>query len=492
MRLGFPSKANMMRIISKTSGCDLTVADIDLLPWNATETRVDTSRHLLSRSNHGRDWSSSRHLGKEIIVNEIETACTDDASPPSVVSCDSLESDSDSTQPPPEIESPRKTLNRLAEPLCDALDANIGKLSLNCDDLVDIEVHTDSDTGYVVEDDSDSLESAGESTPPPPEIGSPRKTPNRLAEPLCDALERNSGKLSLNSDDPVDIEVHDDSDTDESNDSDSDDSKATRHRHRRPKEPQQAAPVRGSTCFQDLLNSDSQVVDTILDTMQELIDDDLAVKNKSKRKFEKLFCASGGCNDLSRMLRTQLEKVAKMYPTHKKLTDVDQVERSDIMAELKVLAKALQQVCVLTCSPYDAKETIRVEFVKSGLIRCVVKIMKAFPVCAAMQWDACVTLWNLLQSEKGKKKGVKDGAMEALLQAAKLHPKSEEICSDALDTLGNLIEGSCKYTKLLLNRDAASVASNMLVVWEKSSEAHGSAKRLLKLMVKGMQSMIIG
>jgi hypothetical protein len=122
----------------------------------------------------------------ESVLREQSLRCNDlvdikvhyDSGAGEVVEGDSycLESDFDSTQPPPEIESPRKTLNRLAEPLCDALDANIGKLSLNCDDLVDIEVHTDSDTGYVVEDDSDSLESAGESTPPPPEIGSPENS----------------------------------------------------------------------------------------------------------------------------------------------------------------------------------------------------------------------------------------------------------------------------------------------------------------------------
>jgi hypothetical protein len=52
LRLGFPLKAAMKEKVVKTAGCDISVDDIGLLPWNKTGTRVDMQQLLLSISMH--------------------------------------------------------------------------------------------------------------------------------------------------------------------------------------------------------------------------------------------------------------------------------------------------------------------------------------------------------------------------------------------------------------------------------------------------------
>lgn len=122
--------------------------------------------------------------------------------------------------------------------------------------------------------------------------------------------------------------------------------------------------------------------------------------------------------------------------------------------------------------------TIRLEFVKRGCVKVVVKAMQKFLLCAELQRDAGIILWNLLQTSEGRKSGLKEGAMRALLTAVKNHPAEYHICNDALDTLGNLIEGSVSCTLHLMAMDAVTVASKALADWPADSDTHDTARNL--------------
>jgi hypothetical protein len=67
LRLGSPMKAAMKKKIAKTVGCDISVDDIDLLPWNKFGTMVDMQELLLCISMHStaetyRDQSESTDM----------------------------------------------------------------------------------------------------------------------------------------------------------------------------------------------------------------------------------------------------------------------------------------------------------------------------------------------------------------------------------------------------------------------------------------------
>jgi hypothetical protein len=116
--------------------------------------------------------------------------------------------------------------------------------------------------------------------------------------------------------------------------------------------------------------------------------------------------------------------------------------------------------------------------------------MRKFPRCAELQWDACIILWSLSQTSEGRKSGLKAGAMRALLTAVKNHPTEYHICNDALDTLGTLIEGSLSCTRRLMGMDAVTVASRALDDWPADSDAHETARRLLRLFVSELNALL--
>jgi hypothetical protein len=239
-----------------------------------------------------------------------------------------------------------------------------------------------------------------------------------------------------------------------------------------------------------LFHPDPAVVQSTLDSLQASIDGDLGISVKSLRTFERLIVATGACKDYILLLQDQLTKVTDYLPMCTVIPDLADICDEDIAAELKILTTTLKQVCNLTSSPSDPEESIRVDFTKRGCVKAVVKIMKKFPLCAEVQWDACVVLQNLLQSPEGKKRGMKAGAMKALVAAVNNHPGDIRIANDALDTLGTLIEGSFESTRLLMSMDAVTVASTVLGDWPKGSGAHTAARRLLGLFVQELQALL--
>jgi hypothetical protein len=368
LRFGFPMKPAMKKKVTKTVGCDISVDDIDLLPWNKTGTRVDMQQLLLSISMHSTSGS--------------------------------YPDQSESTDNPDQSESTDMT-------------ESFGWASGSGDD-----------NSFSMDEETES-EAAD-------------------AETLIE-----TGKY-------VDIN-----------------------------EVKELASL-----IHDVFDPDPSVVQSTLDTLQKSIDEDLNIEDKSLRTFERLFVAAGGCKDSVLLLKEQLSTVTHSLPMSTLIPDFKEIDDAETAAELKILSTAIKQVCTLTCAPCDPEETIRVEFVKRGCVKVVVKAMRKFPRCAELQWDACIILWNLLQSSEGRKSGLKAGAMGALLTAVKNHPAEYHICNDALDTLGTLIEGSLSCTRRLMGMDAVTVASRALDDWPADSDAHGAARRLLGLFVTELNALL--
>jgi hypothetical protein len=373
LRLGSPMKAAMKKKIAKTVGCDISVDDIDLLPWNKFGTRVDMQQLLLCISMHSTagtypDQSES-------------TDMTESNDSTSVSGDNSFGSDEGSDEVP--------------------------------------------ESEYSDEEAPTETETANEEV-----------------------------KVKINSN--VD----------------------------------EWAVDKLADLIHDIFDPDPTVVQTTLDTLQKSIDEDLDTEDQSLRTFERLFVAAGGCKDSVLLLKGQLAKITDSLPMCTLIPDFAEIDDAETATELKILSTTLKQVCTLICSPCDHEETIRVEFIKCGCVKVVVKAMQKFPLCAELQWDACAILWSLLQSSEGKKSGLKAGAMKALLTAINNHPSEYHICNDALDTLGTLIEGSFGSTRRLMSMDAVTVASEALEDWPVDSDVHAAARRLLGLFVTELNALL--
>jgi hypothetical protein len=371
LRFGFPMKPAMKKKVAKTEGCDISVDDIELLPWNKTGTRVDMQQLLLSISMHSTSGS--------------------------------YPDQSESTDYPDQSES------------------------------------------------TDMTESFGSAS--------------------------GSGDDSCNGDEVIESKA-----ADEETEKNVDTSEALMT---------DGSPVKElAALIHGFFDPNPAVVQSTLDSLQKSMDEDLEIKDKSLRTFERLFVAAGGCKDTVLLLKEQLSTVTYSLPMSTLIPDFAEIDDAETAAELKIFSTALRQVCSLTCSPCDPEETIRLEFVKCGCVKVVVKAMRKFPRCAELQWDACIILWNLLQSSEGRQSGLKAGAMGALLTAVKNHPTEYHICNDALDTLGTLIEGSLSCTRRLMGMDAVTVASRALEDWPADSDAHGAARHLLGLFVTELNALL--
>jgi hypothetical protein len=375
LHFGFPMKPAMKKKVAKTEGCDISVDDIELMPWNKTGTRVDMQQLLLSISMHSTSGS--------------------------------YPDQSESSDYPDQSDSTNRT-------------ESFGSASGSGDD-------------FFSGDEVIEGQAADEETL---------------------------------------TETDEDVDTSEALMTD-------------------RSPVKKLTALiHGFFDPDPAVVQSTLDCLQKSIDEDLEIKDKSLRTFERLFVAAGGCKDTVLLLKEQLSTVTYSLPMSTLIPDFAEIDDAETAAELKIFCTAMRQVCSLTCSPSDPEETIRLEFVKCGCVKVAVKAMQKFPRCAELCSDACIILWNLLQSPEGRQSGLKAGAMGALLTAVKNHPTEYHICNDALDTLGTLIEGSLSCTRRLMGMDAVTVASRALEDWPEDSDAHEAARHLLGIFVTELNALL--
>jgi hypothetical protein len=115
--------------------------------------------------------------------------------------------------------------------------------------------------------------------------------------------------------------------------------------------------------------------------------------------------------------------------------------------ELESLHRALKLIIKLT------SREIKVEIAEIGGVEVVVKVMKTFPKCPALQYRACCVLRKLVSDcSIGKTNAIESGGIEAVLAAIDNHLLgSVYICKTACWALFNIVIGSKEKTELLIS-----------------------------------------
>jgi hypothetical protein len=101
----------------------------------------------------------------------------------------------------------------------------------------------------------------------------------------------------------------------------------------------------------------------------------------------------------------------------KKVLTCDQVTELNELAELMTLRKTFEVIIILTF--YHKKSQAGIAAI--GGVEAVVKVMKAFPKCQALQEGACGALRNLACCSIGKRKVVETGGIKVILAAVNNH-----------------------------------------------------------------------
>jgi hypothetical protein len=179
--------------------------------------------------------------------------------------------------------------------------------------------------------------------------------------------------------------------------------------------------------IQDLFHSDNVKVKAALDALYQ----DLHENEKRD-----IFVAAGGYVAVVQVVRDCL-KTGKIlaYARVTKLSALD---------ELRTLDKSLALILYLTRHPNEISNGIS----SVGGVEAVVKVMKAFPKCLALQASACVVLCNLSHCSIGNRKAVASGSMDVLLAAVKNILNSTEVCHAACLALSRIIATSKENTAL--------------------------------------------
>jgi hypothetical protein len=141
--------------------------------------------------------------------------------------------------------------------------------------------------------------------------------------------------------------------------------------------------------IQDLAHSDSAKVNVALDALYG----DL---KECKNKCDSLITA-GGCHALVQLVKDCLNKATKKVLACHRVTELNE------LAELMTLRKALEVIIILTFHHAETQAGIAA----IGGVEAIVKAMKAFPKCQALQEGAFGALRNLACCSIGKKKVVK-------------------------------------------------------------------------------------
>jgi hypothetical protein len=223
--------------------------------------------------------------------------------------------------------------------------------------------------------------------------------------------------------------------------------------------------------IQDLALSDKAKVNDALAALKV----DLV---KDKKKCES-FVTAGGCLALVQLLKKCLDKAMKKIP------QCDQVAKLNKSAELTTLHKTLIVIDSLTFH-HDESEVV---IAAIGGAEAVVKAMKTFPKCQALQEGGCVALRNLTcRNGTGKKKAIESGGIEVLLTAVNNHLGSPDVCENACWALSNIVEESKENTELLITLGGGAAVAKVRRKWLDNDEVQTEVRDLNNLIVAEMKA----
>jgi hypothetical protein len=214
--------------------------------------------------------------------------------------------------------------------------------------------------------------------------------------------------------------------------------------------------------IQDLFHSDNAKVHAALDALFLDLD-------KDKKKCVKIQ-AVGGCFALVHLMQNCLDKVIDIIPA------CDQITKLNELAELTTLKKTLSVINHLT---FRHEERI-VGITAVGGVEAVVKIMKTFPKCQALQDGACGALLNLACCSIGKKKVVESGGIEVVLAAVNNHLGSRDFCETACWAMRNIVCGSNENTGLLISLGGGAAVAKVRRKWPDDNDVQTQVRKLVK------------
>ena len=219
---------------------------------------------------------------------------------------------------------------------------------------------------------------------------------------------------------------------------------------------------------QDLSHSDNaKVLATLLLLILDLDED--------KRKWENIQVV-GGCHAIVQLVKNCIDKVIAIIPA----CDFDKVTATGDLSELETIDKSLGLILSLTYH-LGGRSVASI-----GGVEAVVKAMKTFPNCQALQETACCVLSNLLFCSIGQKKALETDAMGVLLDALDNHLDADTVCANACFTLHKIVAASKENAELFISSGGVTTVANVREEWqhEDMSYVHEAVRKLMEPVVK--------
>jgi hypothetical protein len=223
--------------------------------------------------------------------------------------------------------------------------------------------------------------------------------------------------------------------------------------------------------IQDLSHSDIVQVNAALDALNLDLKDD-------KKKCTKIQVV-GGCLALVQLLKKCLDKAIDEFPARDQVIDLNE------LAELATLHKTLHILIRLTHHLDESK----VGIAAIGGVEAVIKAMKTFPKCQALQEFACILVHNLACCSIGKKRIVDADEMEVFLAAINNHLNSAILCNYACIALCNITEKESKEnTGLLISLGGATAVAKVRSKWRNNDLILTRVRKLANLIASEMKT----
>jgi hypothetical protein len=191
--------------------------------------------------------------------------------------------------------------------------------------------------------------------------------------------------------------------------------------------------------------------------------------------------AVGGCHALVQLLKNCISRAIYEIPA------CDQVTELNELAELTIIYNTLVVIMRLTAQHVQSRAGITAV----GGVEVVVKVMKTFPKCQALQEMACAALNNLTYSNNvtGKKKANECDGIETIPAAINDHLGSAFFCEVACWALSIIIEESKETTGLLIHLGGAAAVAKVRTKWPDNSNVSKSDAKTGRLDWSGDESL---
>lgn len=215
--------------------------------------------------------------------------------------------------------------------------------------------------------------------------------------------------------------------------------------------------------IEDLFDSDHAKINAALDALNLNLEED-------KKKCYTIQVALGSLS-LVLLLKKCLAKAIDESPA------CDQVADLNDLAELTALHKTLHMMISLAQNLDESK----VGMAAAGSVEAVVKAMKTFPKCQALQEFACKLVFNLASCIIGNTRVVEKGGMEVSLAATNNHLRSASVCKYSCIALSKIIEGNKEDTRFLISLGGAATVTKVREEWPDGDivQAWGSLATLI-------------